>query len=147
MGLQDIRPKLKAAVDGMIVAPYTLVATRNILGYNRLPDDSELLDKLQAEGPYMVIMPGLKLDDILGEQLQFSQRRYQVPCLLWIGIPKEPNNDFLKIEAFVDGLASTFKAGAGVLATQTTWDAPIINVTASGSTIVCYEIRVTIVGC
>ena len=148
MGLASIRPKMKAAIDNLIVAPYTLTAARCKLGYNRLADDDELLDTLEVAGPYVVIMPGHKLEDILGDQLQYSQRRYQIPVIIWIAIPKEVDNDFTQIEAFVDdGIASTFKAGAGIVATQVIWDAPIINVTASGSAIAVYEMRVTVAGC
>jgi hypothetical protein len=106
-----------------------------------------LLDILETDGPYCVILPGAKIEDLYGDQLQYSQRKYQVHCVIWIGLPKETDDDFVRLEAFVDGLASTLKAGAGVITTAVTWPEPTINVTASGSTIVIYDLLVSVVGC
>jgi hypothetical protein len=145
--LTVIRPKLKTCLNGLVVAPYTLAAARVVLGYIRIPDTSNMWDEMYAAGPFVMIMPGTKIEDILGDQLQYSQRRYQVEVLLWLAIPKETQNDFINVEKLVEGMASTLKAGAGVITTGVSWDQPIINVTTANATIVNYSLKVVVVGC
>jgi hypothetical protein len=146
MGIANIRAAMKSSTDGLVVGSYTLAAARNILGYNRLPDDSEMLDELVTDGPYVVILPGSKLEDILGDPLQYPQKKYQVKSVVWIGIDKETNDDFEDIENFIEGIAATYRIGGGIV-TNTSWQYRESNVTATGSAIAVYELHTTIVGC
>jgi hypothetical protein len=99
-----------------------------------------------TDGPYLQILEGEKVEDINGEQMGLTQRRYRVLSRLYIGFARDADNDFTGIEDFVEALCDAWRAGSGMSVIDTNFGRPEID-TDRNPCIAMYEIQAECLGC
>lgn len=127
-------------------APYALVSGRIKLAYTKYVPSDELLKQMLADGPYLVILEGEKVEDIGGEQQSPSPKRFRVLSRLYVGFDRHADNDFIAIENFVEALCDAWRAETGLNVVDTNFPKPEID-TDRNPCIAMYEIQAECLGC